>query len=1079
MLTSTLLLLVLPARADGPDPAELQAFREAATRFEERMKEFVGDVRKIVDEAEAEDRAKVHAAFGGAIQRSDDAESGLRRTAIAKLEAFLKKYPRTPYTADMEFRLADLYFEESEVDFLTRMDEYNRLEQQAMANPNLVLPEPPVKDYARSIALYKDILQNHPGYEFTVNTWYMYGWCLGSSTARQYDEDGARDAYQVIVEKFPKTEAANDANMRLGEYWFDHADNRENTAKNIPLAIKYYEAVLADGPSGRNYDEAIYKLGWSHFKLNQFDQALAYLVQLLDYSDKQFRDSGRNSAMRPEAVEYLAISYADMASRNGGAALDVARRHIAKIGDRKWQHDVMSRLAAILDQQARFEESIGAYLYLQEKWPLDADNPKYQNEVARIWLKMPPAGDPQKAAEAYAELSRKYAEGTPWWMANKNNPDAIAVARGFIEQNLGDLAKQYFLHANETKAPADYLVAAQKLNEFLDTFPNSEEYYELQKAEAFAYYSAKEYAEAERLYSKMLSDPGAPHRDHARFQLMKVREEVAIARFGKLEIRPPDAMVERELNTPYGKKVVVYKISDEQKAFVSSADDITKAEIRDPEIAKAVKDARAALTYIPGQIYQAHGHNEEARKRLLKVVDTWPERKEGLFAANLVVQTYVDEGDLENVLKWTRKFKQMSLGGGQPTDFEGTEEAAAFNIAYRYIEKGERLRAADAYVEFMKEFPQSKYYKDALYNAANNYERSGKAERSIQLFEEYIAKYPADERSKDLYLRLGENYSSILELEKAIKYFDALPRLDVNHVDAPVALSNAAFLRIGVGDHKGAASSLEEYARLFPNQPDAEKLFWKAGEQWELVGEKESQDFYARYLAKFPGADPNHRIEALYRIASYKEKKGQVAATTWTQLQEVYRANLGGNLSQRSRSLAAEGALKDLQKAYDAFKVYKFANNEKKDTELVLKTKPEQLKAVNEQALKLIQDYQDFDTSTASLYVQGIAHFAYADMLYAVPLPKGLSEDEQQIYRDELDRVRLPIEDRGKARLAAALEKARTEKRWNDWVAKALAALHDRYPSEFPSERQETKGGIGAESIPFAGPASLPTEEAR
>lgn len=1071
---SPLLLLALAGTAQAAeiDQAELKAFRDTAERYSDRMQEFVADVRVIVDQAETADRSRTGDAYKGAIGRAEDAEGTLRRTTISKIESFLRKYPKSTYTADMEFRLADLYYEESELDFLARMEEYNRIGAQAAANPNIVLPEDPQKDYSKSIALYRDIIANHGTYEYLVNTYYMLGWCLGSASSQQFDQEAARDAYLAIVERFPKTEAANDANMKLGEYYFDKAESAQTTAENIPIAIKYYESVLKDGPSGRNYDEAIYKLGWSHFKLNHFDESLGYLVQLLDYSDKQFLETGRNSAMRPEAVQYLAIAYSDMGQRSGVSALEVAKKHLARLGERKWQHDVITRLAENLDQSSFFEDSIATYEYLQQKWPNDPKNPDYQYKIATIWAKVPPGGEEEKAqaSKALAVLAERYNEGTPWAIANRGNPEAISNARAYIENSLGGVASQYLVNAQKSGNPDDYAFAAKKLGEFLDSFPYANNYDEYQWYEAYALFQSKQLPQAEKLYVTITKNDSSPYRDQARFQLVVTREALAEAKLGKADIRPPDAAVEKEITTPFGKKITVYRISDEQKALIAALDDVVDRELKDPDTAKLVADRRQKLMYLAGRIYEEHGQYDEARKRLGRVIHDYRTTPEGVNAAKLYVNTYVAEGDLDNVLASTKSF------GDLDKTFGTIEEQASFNKCADYGSKNQYANAAACYDRFLVAFPQSEYLRDALFNAANNYDRAGKADRAIVLFEQYINKYPSDQRSKDLYVRLGETYSSILELDKAIGYFQALPKLDVNHVDAAVAQSNAAFLKIGVGDHAGAAASLEDYAKLFPNQPDAELLFWKAGEQWELVGEGRAQQFYADYLSRFPNGDPNKRIEALYRIATFKTKKGQSATATWSQLQEVYRANAGGALNQRARSLAAEGALKDLMAEFDRFKTYKFAKNEKKDVELVTKTKPEALKVLNQHSLDLIQNYQDFDTTTASLYIQGMAHFAYADMLFAVPMPPSLSDEEQGIYQDQLDQIRLPVEDRGKARLNAALEKAKAEKRWNEWVDKSLSALHDRYPTDFPSERSESKGTVNETAVPFSGAVSLPEE---
>lgn len=1084
------------AGAGASDPQEYAAFRDTLERYSDRMREFQGDVRHILDVQESEERQKLATGYGVAMRRLEESESALRRVAIQRLEGFLQKYPTTKHSPDMTFRLADLYFEESEVDFATRMEEYGALEAQLEQNPSMLLPEPPKKDYGRSIALYRQIVDRHPEYEFLADTYYMLGYCLSRQNAEQYDADAARDVNLVIVSRFPGTPFANDANMQLGEYYFDLPGTREAPTQHVHTAIKYYEAVLTDGPEGKYYDEAIYKLGWSHYKLNDYDRSLGYLVQLLDYSEEQFLKTGKVSNMRPEAVEYLAITYADIAEREGRKPYEIAQAHLNKVGDRKWQHDVVERLADILWAQAKWEASVDAYAFLQTRWPEHPTNPIYQQNVALLWAgasqnafnppqthQPMPFPDPQKAAQAFALLAERYTDGTPWYIANRGNPDAIAVARGFIETSLASVATEHLLQAQKTGNLEEYRLAASQYREFLDKFPFADNYEEYEWYLAYALFSSNQFAEAEKVYQQILKNERSSYRDGARLQLLETRKQLVLAKFGKLEDVPTDAVVEQTVTTPHGKQITRYMVSDEHKAFVAACDDLLDREFTDPEQAPKLEEIRAAVAYIPAQILFNHGDYEGARLRFEKVMARFPKTQEALFASRLYVQTYNNEGDLANVAKYAGEFKIRRYGpAGEDVklaaaDFTDAEEAAKFMLAYQKIEKGDRAGAAEAYMAFMAEYPASKFFKDALFNAANNFEAVGKATDANRLFEQYIAKYPTDERSKVLYFRIASNYSSTLDLQKATNYYESLVKLFPDYVDSPAALFNAAFLRVGMGDHAGAARAFERYATQFDEQPDAELAFWRAGEQWEQVGSDSALDFYQRYLKRYPTQDANHQIEAWYKIAKHHEKKGDArrAGQAWTMLQSAFMSNSGNAaMTSRIRSMAAEGALNDLLRRFDGFKQVKWSGNEAKNVEILTKTKPEELKALTDQAVQLIQVYQDYDTAAASLYLQGMAYFAYADMAYEIPPPKGLTDEEIDIYRSTVDeQFRIPAEDRGKARLVAALEKAKAEKRWSEWNSKTMAALNERYPAEYPSERQESRGRIRPADLPLAGAESI------
>jgi TolA-binding protein len=357
-----------------------------------------------------------------------------------------------------------------------------------------------------------------------------------------------------------------------------------------------------------------------------------------------------------------------------------------------------------------------------------------------------------------------------------------------------------------------------------------------------------------------------------------------------------------------------------------------------------------------------------------------------------------------------------------------------------HIKSGDRAAAADAFLDFMKAYPGSKYIKDAHYNAANSLEIIGRVEEANALFEQYVQKWPKDERSRALFFRIAGNYANVLELQKAIANYDALVRNfpDPDNQDAPAALYNSAFLSIGLGDHKAAALKFEEYAKKFPTQPDAEQVRFQAGQQWEQVSARSALEFYAEYLAAYSAkasANPDHLMEAYHRIAVLKEETGVRGASldaAWDDVSQAYaRLAPSGRVGPTGRNYAAHAAFRNLEARFAAFQVVKFTSNDDKNAELLTKTKQAELDAIIKDSTSVIETYQDFEYSSAALYVQGAAYFAYADMLFDAPPPKRFTEEMIQLYQEQIDTLRLPVEDKGKNRLTANLEKAKEAKRWS------------------------------------------------
>lgn len=1056
------------------DAEEWKGFQDTLERFTDRMNELQDDVKGIVAQRESDEQARIESIYGPMIKKMQEDETAQRKIAMERLEAFLRKYPVSPYSANMKFRLADLYFQQADIEYFVAFKEYQRFIVASQDHPEIIPPEPPSKDYARSVALYQDILTNNQDFENLADTYYMLAWCHNVDDATVYDPELARASYEMIIERYRGTGFANDANMALGEYWFD----LPNPTKNTPTAIKYYEAVLADGEKGRNYDKALYKLGWSEYKLNHYDAALADMVQLLDFSDKEFLQTGKPANTRPEAIKYLAISYSDMGLNFGRKPIDIAVEHLNKVGDRPWQHEEFEVLSEVLMKAAKVEDAIDVWAYMQERWPLDPKNPVYQHNIAINYLKLPSGADTERSDAAMAALSQRYADESPWFAANRTNADAIASARDFIEQSLGQVATTLYLNAEETGDVAGYAAAAEKFREFLDKYPFGKEYNSYEYYFATSLYASNQFEAAIAAYKQVLKNDHSPFREGARYAIMQARKEIVLAKYGKLPDVPPGQVVEQTITSEFGKAVTVYTVSDEQKALVEAIDDILPREFSDPDVLEALEKTRPQVTYLVGQLFYKHGLYEEARKRFNEVIDKYPKAKEAGFAAGLLVATYSNEGDLERVSSLIDELKGKALGqdGEGLGELATIQEQAQFNIALNMGKNGNHLGASKAFLAFLKRFPESQYASVVLFSAGREADLAGNAVEAIKIYEQFVAKYPTDERSQPLYFIIGDTYAATLNLPKAIENYENVVRLFPDSQDAQSAMYNSAFFRVGIGDHKGAAQEYEQYAQKYTGG-DAEGTFWAAGEQWELVNDAEAFNYYKRYLERYGASNPDHAIEALYKVAKAQEKKpGNQAPATWARLDDTFRtaAGEGKAISQKSSALAAEGAVRELEREFQSMTVTKWTNDQKKNVDMILDVKNVKIPALVAHGIDIIGTYRDFDSTQACQYYMGMAALNFADSLYKVPVPKEFQSNEELIaaYNEQIDGLRLPIEDSGKKALKRALDKATVDKRWSVWNSKMLGELNSRFPSEFPSERDEARGKIDPGDVQGAGPTS-------
>src|SRR5262249_40334028 len=130
------------------DPKALAELAQEVERFDFASKDYRATVNHIVKREYLERRRQVAATFEAQAQNEEKAERERRVQAITMHEQFLAKYPNDDrWTPDVIFRLAELYFEKSEDEFLNASEEYDK----AIKAGSQQLPPQPQKNYQKTI----------------------------------------------------------------------------------------------------------------------------------------------------------------------------------------------------------------------------------------------------------------------------------------------------------------------------------------------------------------------------------------------------------------------------------------------------------------------------------------------------------------------------------------------------------------------------------------------------------------------------------------------------------------------------------------------------------------------------------------------------------------------------------------------------------------------------------------------------------------------------------------------------------------------------------------------------------------
>ncbi len=340
------------------------------------------------------------------------------------------------------------------------------------------------------------------------------------------------DDCQPIPQKLKVGEEAryiNEVWWLVGDYHFNEIDpaggpynlNRAETAYRHSLKFKRRPV----------YGVAMYKLAWTYFKQQRYEQSVRQFIELLRYTDDEEKKTGDpGTDFRNEAYTYIAGALTYLDFKGPGASdpniprndiLDTEqdprqaevkmRIAIDRVQDdslipqkEKWSGEIYKALMQEFKELNQYRNLVEVAELILKKWPLHRDAPIIQNTIADVYdtlTNQSRAGTAERAensAKALAARTKlaRYVGTTDWTEANKDDPEALQAAerlvRGGLRRAAADhtnagsaLANQALgIGEKESREPiferalAEYKLAAQGWAGYLGQDENSPDAYE-------------------------------------------------------------------------------------------------------------------------------------------------------------------------------------------------------------------------------------------------------------------------------------------------------------------------------------------------------------------------------------------------------------------------------------------------------------------------------------------------------------------------------------------------------------------------------------------------------------------------
>ncbi|RJP74299.1 MAG: outer membrane protein assembly factor BamD [Candidatus Zixiibacteriota bacterium] len=308
-----------------------------------------------------------------------------------------------------------------------------------------------------AIALYRKLLDEYPFYDRNDQVLYQM--------SRAYEELGQiKEAMAVMdrmVREFPRSRYIDEVQFRRAEYFFTH--------RRYLDAEEAYTSIVHSGMGSAFYELALYKLGWTFYKQELYEDALHRFIALLDrkvsvgYDFTQTEDEPERKRME-DTFRVISLGFSNL----GGA--DSVVDYFARRGQRTYEDSVYSNLGEFYFDKRRYADASATYNAFVSRNPFHKAAPNFHMRVIEIHAA---GGFPSLVLDAKKKFATTYGLKAEYW--NHFEASARTDVLGHLKTNLTDLANHYHACYQEPRRaegkPANFKEALHWYREFLISFP--------------------------------------------------------------------------------------------------------------------------------------------------------------------------------------------------------------------------------------------------------------------------------------------------------------------------------------------------------------------------------------------------------------------------------------------------------------------------------------------------------------------------------------------------------------------------------------------------------------------------------
>ncbi len=1041
---------------------------EEAEREVESQLETETDV--TLDQVEDADRA-LSAEEIDAIQRELEERSD---RMVGQLSEIIESDPHAPQRPDWMFQKAEILWELRHWEYLRARNDYNACLDAAYGGSgepeDCDEPEP---EYGDPQALYEEILRDFPDYRRLDEVIFRLG-----SSLLDVDEGAEAVGYlNRLVNDYPNSRYVPDAHLALGDYFF--GQHMTGAAKDNYVAVLDYEGY-------QNYDYALYQLGWTNFNMGEGHHRASAdrFMQVIERAD------GAWGLLPDRAANDVLLALAELPD-----GWIEAREYFTELEGIEFAYEQLEKLAGHYEVQGNEEYAVAVYDWLLEEQPNSSSAPDWMDAIARSLRDIDFGRYEERTVEFVEYLHR---DGM-WFNANQDNERAVSNAELFVESNLQRLGFHYYSEGMERDDVDAYGQAAEYFQMFIDRYPDHRVSFDMNFFLGEIYlYSLEEYELAAQQYQFVVdlyqndNIPEGADEEHVEALVRDSAYNTVVSYNYLVREHHPESvlvdMAERAGDDPQMTAQGIDEITDEdgetepierqdllryEEGFVRASDQFSDM--------YPTEDITPTVDYVAAEIYRSRGHYDNCIPRYESIIQNAPQHTYASFAGNSLLEANYRLERWDEVERWARHLIENEIFEMTPRESLESAIAYAINEHARDLEAdGKALEAASELLRLANEFPESELRPGALFNAAVYYERGGRVNDAVEIYLQVVNEHAESVQAPDALYVLGRIHEARADFDRAAGFFERLGTEEYRDApDAPYAVFNAATLREAMEQWDRAIETYEDYLHHFEehytNQEDVEEgaelperqdtEYHLAYLEQERGNYEDSRDRLRAYLDTYEGAIPLYELVEIHsELGLLAERLNpddwDLANEHFTLVHEIWtdadrwEEEFGG-LDERhaKRHEAAEARFRQSERVFQRFR------------DVTLEFPPDRLRELANEKADIQQEAEGMYREiiemgspmwiAAASYRRGQSYQEFAEQLLALPIPEGLTMEQEFDYIESIEDLVGPLERQALRAFETALELARQARAYNEWSARSAAEISELQAQAFPITSQD------------------------